>query len=241
MVKVTLVNWTPQPIKTVMWAFLNMHNKIPDSLDKLKISEKEQKRFYEMLMTQPHQTVLEFVNMVWLIEGGSRAFQTQLVRTRDAAYSIQSLRVVKAENFYDNEAFTESEAVKKNLEVHKRYHETMLWLQHTYQKLIELGCPTEDARGILPLNVHSPITMSINLRALYHMMELRFCDNTQEEYREVAKQMRDEIRKKMSPIIAKYMMPICLRVGYCPSPFPCKKYPKIEKRVKIDVSDWLKG
>jgi thymidylate synthase (FAD) len=106
--------------------------------------------------------------------------------------------------------------------------------------LIQLGCPVEDARGVLPLNIHSPITMAINMRALYHMLELRFCENTQEEYRMVAEQMKREVAEKMHPLLAKPMVPMCFKNKKCPSPVPCNKY-GFEQEVKIDVSRWIKG
>jgi flavin-dependent thymidylate synthase len=239
MVKVTLLSWTNKPEDVIYTAFMNMHNKIPDEL--MHISKKEFAEFYDIVMSQPHTTVLEFVNTVWKIDGVSRASQQQITRSRDAAYSIQSLRIVKVENFYDNHAFTESSYVKSHPEIHKRYHDTMMWLEHQYQQLIELGCPTEDARGILPLNIHSPITMAINLRSLYHMLNLRLCKNSQEEYREVAQQIKKEIETKMSPVIAKYIRPICFETGKCPSLVPCDEYPKIPKTNKKDVSKYIKG
>jgi thymidylate synthase ThyX len=82
MVKVTLMSWTEKPIETIYAAFMNMHNKIQGDLNYIELSKQELESFMEMLMKQPHQTVLEFVNTNWLIEDVSRAFQQQLTRTR---------------------------------------------------------------------------------------------------------------------------------------------------------------
>lgn len=239
--KVTLMSWTNEPMKVIYNTFMNMHNEIPSDLKNVKISNKELEDFMQMFSTQPHQTCFEMVNTVWKIEGASRAFQQQLTRTRDAAYSIQSLRIVPLEKFADNKDYTKSSKILTNPKANKLYDETMNFIQKRYKELIKIGCPTEDARGILPLNVHSPITMNINLRFLYHMLELRFCDNTQEEYREVAKQIKAEVTKKMHPLLAKPMQPICFRTKQCPSPFCCNKYPQFEKTCQMDVKRWLKG
>lgn len=239
--KVSLVNSTQKPIETLYWAFMNMHNKVPDNLDDIKMSEKEKEEFLEMLTAQPHQTVFEYLETSWLIEGASRAFQQQLTRTRTASFSIQSLRIVQVNSFADNGEYTKSTNLLSKPEAEKKVDETMQYIQKKYNELIAMGCPTEDARGILPLNIHSPITMTIDMRALYHMLELRFCDNTQEEYREVAKQMKAEIGKKMHSLLTKPMLPMCFKKGYCPSPFPCNKYPKFENKCTMDVSKWLKG
>jgi len=240
MVKVTLLSWTNEPIKVIYFCFMNMHNEVPDSLDMVKLSDKEIENFFDMLIKQPHQTVFEFVNTVWLIKGASRAFQQQLTRTRQASYSIQSLRVVPLKNFAVRHDYTESSRMASNPRVKKRFDATMHYLQKAYCELLDMGCPTEDARGILPLNIHSPITMSINLRSLYHMLELRFCENTQEEYRQVAEQMKKEVAEKMHPIFAKPMVPICFRLGVCPSPFCCGKY-GFKQEIQMDVSRWIKG
>lgn len=238
--KVKLVSWTNNPIKTIYWAFMNMHNKVPDNLDDINLPDDEVEDFFDMLFKQPHQTVLEFVNTNWLIEGASRAFQQQLTRTRQAGYSIQSLRIVDLGEFAKEGRYTESSVVKNNPEWHKKYADSMAKIQELYRDMINSGMPVEDARGILPLNVHSTITFTINLRSLYHMLELRFCDNTQEEFRNVAVEMRKEVGEKLGKIFTKPMKPICFSLGYCPSPVPCGKY-GMEERCKMDVSRWIKG
>lgn len=237
--KVKLVSWTNNPAKTIYWAFMNMHNVVPDNLDDISLSKEEEESFFDMLLSQPHQTVLEYVNLNWLIEGASRAFQQQLTRTRQAGYSIQSLRIVDVGKFADESRYTESSIVKSNPDWHKRYSDSMMVVQDLYRGMIKSGMPLEDARGILPLNIHSTITFTINLQSLYHMLELRFCDNTQEEFREIAKAMRSEVALKLGEIFTKPMKPICFSKGYCPSTAPCGKY-GMEQKTKIDISRWLK-
>lgn len=241
MVKVTLLSFTNKPMKVIMHGFLNMHNKVPNELDELNFTEQEQQEFMEIMMKQPHQTVFEFVQTNWLIENVSRAFQTQLVRTRQASYSIQSLRIVDVGKFADEHKYTASSKIYESTKLTNLYEKAMANAQKSYRELIDAGAPVEDARGILPLNIHSPITMAINMRALYHMLELRFCENTAEEYKEVASQMKQEVAKKMGELFAKPMQPICFHLGKCPSPFPCDKYPAISKEKFPDIKKWLKG
>ena len=143
-------------------------------------------------------------------------------------------------NFADDKRYSESSIVRNNPKWHKRYEDSMLLIQDLYRGMIGSGMPIEDARGILPLNVHSTITFTINLQSLYHMLELRFCDNTQEEFRDIAKVMREEVSSKLGNIFVKPMRPICFSKGYCPSPVPCGKY-GMEQRFKMDVSRWIKG
>jgi thymidylate synthase (FAD) len=238
--KIKLLSWTKNPLETIYLAFMNMHNIVPDDVEKIKLSEEEISDFFDMLLDLPHQTVLEFVNTNWLMEGVSRAFQQQLTRTRLASYSNQSLRIVDVGEFANEKRYTKSKALSKNYLANMEFDKIMKYLQNRYQYLLDLGCPVEDARGILPLNIHSPITMSINMRSLYSMLELRFCNNAQEEYREVAEHIKKEIVEKIHPIFGKPMKPICFAKGFCPSPVPCGQY-NFETKMKIDVSRWIKG
>jgi len=240
MVKAKLVSWTNEPIKTIYWAFMNMHNPIPDSLDEVDISGEELESFMDMLCKQPHQTVFEFVNTVWKFDDVSRAFQQQLTRSRQASYSIQSLRIVDVGNFADNHAYRLPEDIEEGSTDARRFHGAMVEAQDNYRELINKGVSVQAARGVLPLNIHSPITMAINLRSLYHMSGLRFCENTQGEFKEVALQMKEEVEKKMHPILAKPMKPLCIDIGKCLSPVPCDKY-DFPKAIKMDVSRWIKG
>lgn len=237
-VNVKLISWTNNPEKVIYWAFMNMHNKVPDNIEDVKLSEKEKEDFFDMLIKQPHKTVFEYVNTVWYFENVSRSFQQQLTRTRLAAYSNQSLRIVNVGKFYDNLKYKKSSTIIANEKFEKEYDKIMKNIQDGYNKLIKIGVPIEDAREVLPLGIYSPITQSINLRALYHMLSLRFCNNTQEEFRIVALLMKKEVKKKLGDIFIKPMMPLCYYDKKCKSPVPCGKYENI---IKGDVSKWIKG
>lgn len=252
--EVKLVNSTKQPIETMMYVFMNMHKEIPndlgafikDNLAKYGGSKFEEikSNFIQMLISNPlAATTMEFVNLVWYIGGVSRAFQQQLTRSRNAAYCIQSLRIVDVGKFHSGNAYTISQKTLDNPIACKIYDETMEYLQNQYRKLIDSGAAIEDARGILPLNIHSPITMTINLRNLEHLMEYRLCHNAQGEYREVAARMRQQIKEKMDPRIASIFRKPCDKLGRCPLPFNCGKteYKLDEVYKSMDLDIWLKG
>jgi thymidylate synthase (FAD) len=106
----------------------------------------------------------------------------------------------------------------------KSYHRIMLSIQRKYNFLIKNGAPVEAARGILPLNINSPITMTLNFRSLVHMLELRMCENAQGEFKIIADLMAKEIAKKVSDDFANiFLKPPCEKYGFCNSPAPCKK------------------
>lgn len=161
-----------------------------------------------------HKTALEYIDTIWVIKNCSRAFQQQLTRTRLASYAIQSMRVVTKEGFATNGHYTMPPHL--NPEQQKRFHNTMLCIERDYQKAIDDGIPVEDARGMLPLNIHSDISMRININALYHMLAQRLCVNTQWEYRQVAQQMRTQIEAKLGVMFAQPIDAPCVKVNKCP-------------------------
>lgn len=225
--EVYLVNFTPKPIETMAWAFSNMHLEIPpDYIPDMPPDDKY--KFIETLKKIPHQTVMEFVSTVWYIKG-SRALQQQLTRTRLAAYSIQSLRIASAKpQFYARE-----EAADKLEPIFDLMHKAYAEMGEDMKK--------EDARGLLPLNICSPITMSINLRALKHMLAFRLCENAQEEIREMARAMKREVHDKMSPYVSELIVPICEEEGgICRSPVPCGKYGGDIGKIAYGEK-WIKG
>jgi thymidylate synthase ThyX len=95
----------------------------------------------------------------------------------------------------------------------------MKGIQEKYKSLIAGGMSVEDARGILPLNIHSPITFSCSYRALLGLLKQRMCVAAQEEWRTVVRQMREQITKKLHPVFAEPIDCACGRFknngGFC--------------------------
>jgi thymidylate synthase ThyX len=153
------------------------------------------------------------------------------------------LRVVSKRGFAKKNEYVVSNVVKSDPEKHKIYREYMEKIQHMYESLVDCGIPNQDARNLLPLGIYSPITMAINLRSLYHTLELRTCLNAQEEYRNVALLMKNEIAEKMGEIFTIPIHPPCEAEGvdWCPSPVWCGRNDK-KPRIKFeDIKKWIKG
>lgn len=231
---VKLVNIIPRPMETAFYAFKNMHNKVGYEVEDFE-SHEQKIKFLTVLSQIPHQSVLEFIKPVWYING-SRAFQQQLTRTRTAVYSIQSLRIVNVGRFADDDNY---HTPPLSDEVKNYYDDTMYMIQERYRKLIDMGAPVEAARGVLPLNITSPITTAIDLRSLVHTMEMRICRNAQGEYRDIAKMIYDEVEEKIDHDFARlFFKPPCEKYGFCTSPVPCDWVPKRYRCiVDTDVSD----
>jgi thymidylate synthase (FAD) len=63
-----------------------------------------------------------------------------------------------------------------------------------YEELIELGVSKEQARSILPLNLNTTFIWTGSLLSFLHLLNLRTKGDTQVETREVAEQIKSEIK-----------------------------------------------
>lgn len=228
---VKLFNFTPSPIETMMWAFKNMHGKISgDFVEFINFqvpSDQVVSEFAEFLAVDPLAGgVQEFVSTVWFFDNVSRAFQQQLTRHRTAAYSIQSLRVVDKRGFADRREYLIPDDVKNRA----AYEHNMLEIQEHYNSLIEMGEPVQAARGILPLNIYSPITMCINLRNLRALVNTRLCTKVQGEFRLVAEMMIEEVVAKMGEEFKPFFGAPCEQLGFCAMEPSCGKKKQLPGR-----------
>lgn len=207
--KVTLINWTPRPLETIAWVCRIYNHEPVESLDKLADvgldTEDKLKAFMKPFMGEPTQPFMEYVQMVFLIENVSRAFQQQLTRHRLASFAIQSLRVTDMGKFADEGRYTLPSTVKEPEAIHCSMQE----IQETYGNLIAGGMNAEDARGILPLNIHSPITMRIDFNALRHVLQGRLCLTAQEEARKVGYLFKQQVVEKMGGWFGDLLQPPC--------------------------------
>ena len=69
--------------------------------------------------------------------------------------------------------------------------------------------------------------MTINLRALIHLMELRLCSRASLEIRQLMRIIKAEI-VKMEPWLAEYLVPTCEKQGFCTEHKCCGRKPKLE-------------
>ena len=216
--KTLLLQFTKHPMELMSMVRRVMHSPIPDSLEEFMENPERwlgmslDKYIEDVLMNDNMATFLEYVNVTFKMENVSRALQTQLIRHRIGfSYSIQSMRCVDLPNFASDGLYHMPDTVKDK----EAYHQKMLNIEKDYRQALKDGVPTQDARGLLPLNIYSTITFSASLRALIGMLNKRLCKKTQGEFRTVAMLMMEEIKKKMDPRIMKWIGPPCQVQGYC--------------------------
>lgn len=133
----------------------------------------------------------EFVYFTFLINDVTRAFTHQLVRTRTASYAQQAMRIVNMDKWTYDIGLT----IKGNATRETVYNYAMRCIDSCYQELLQQGVAVEDARGVLPTNIHTNICVSINMRNWINLIRKRSSARIQNEYRKVVDQMIIAVEK----------------------------------------------
>lgn len=214
--KVTLIEYTPNPDKTVALAAKLCYSDSDIEGLKEKIDEKEQAKFLEKLTSFSHYSPVEHASFTFGIEGVSRAFLAQVTRHRIASFSVKSQRYVGAKEDFNFIVPPAIEALGEDAV--KEYEEEMRLIGSWYSKWQErLGgnkeSSNEDARFVLPNAAETKMIMTMNARELRHFFSLRCCNRAQWEIREVAWQML-KLCKDVAPALFAGAGPSCVS-GKC--------------------------
>ena len=127
----------------------------------------------------------EFVDLVFSLQDVSRACAQQITRTRTASYAMQSQRVtdMSAVTFHIPASVKDRDG-----------YEMVLRLQlESYKAAVKNGEKLEDARGLLPMNVHCNLIAKYNLRSLVDLLKARDSLRVQGEYQDIARQMKEQV------------------------------------------------
>lgn len=202
--EVRLIDYTRNPLQVMasVKGLIQGKHVIPE-----KISYEEAKEEFEDSLRSGIYGVFEFVSFSFDLMGVSRAFTHQLVRTRSAAFMQESMR-------FSAKIGEQFKYLPINWKDNSSYDECMVNIHNAYDKLIEEGCPIEEARGVLPTNILTSICFVIDYRNLIHMMEQRMCFQTQGEHREVALEIKKEV-SKIEPLMGEYLQASCFHNGWC--------------------------
>lgn len=164
-------------------------NMVPGLMEEIEIWpwEKIEAELEYMANTIPSSW--EFINYTFLINGVTRAFTHQLVRTRTGSYAQQTMRVLDVSGW----DYATGPSIKDNQRLNICYDQGMDEIAQRYERLIENGAKIEDARGILPTNILTNIVAKFDLRAFADTQRKRASSRTQGEYRDVLEAMRSEV------------------------------------------------
>jgi flavin-dependent thymidylate synthase len=129
----------------------------------------------------------ELIDLVFVINGISRACAQQITRTRQASYAMQSQRVT---DMRKADAYVPPSVTKDNL---TRYQLALSNGLSSYEQLVRSGVSLEDARGVLPMNIHCNLLAKYNFRAWVDLVRSRDSLRVQGEYTEIIHMMKQEV------------------------------------------------
>lgn len=200
---VTLIQETPNPIETISNIASICYDSTPS--DPLKL--------VKHLYKNGHHSVFEHVYFTFKIEGISRACSHQLVRHRMCSFTQRSQRYCSEDSF--------KVVLPPSIDVSDRYWEYnngTLESRVSYNNLIGMGTPKEDARYILPNACETSLYLSCNLRELIHICNERLCVRAQWEIRELVEKMVELV----NPDLRFMLVPKC-KSGRIICQTPCNK------------------
>jgi len=228
--EVTLISHTPEALEVMLFTKQTRLSMEPGLMDTIRGWSPEKKQEELDYMRGTIQSSWEFVDYVFMINGVSRAFTHQLVRSRANSYAQQSQRTVDMSGF---EYVIPRELRSHPLEVLSQteeplhqplptdapgtYHAAMDEINAAYHELRELGVNPQDARGVLPTNVATNIVVKASLRSMADMAKLRLCTRTQGEYQDVFRLMRERVLE-VHPWTEPFIRVHCAATGVCAFP-----------------------
>lgn len=222
--KVTLTKIIEKPVEAIEAAASNCYNSTPSADGKIM----------KHCFKSGHQSVLEFAEFTFHIEGVSRALLAQITRHRISEFAVRSQRYCSEDGF----GYITPHTIKANPTALTLYDKIMRDLQYNYSLLQELGIPNEDARMILPNACETIMEVKMDGRALMNFFNERLCSRAQWEIRELAQMMLKEIKERdeQCALFATLCGPKCERygkdVGFCPESKSCGRHPRLVDIIK---------
>jgi len=185
--KVTLISHTPSAVNLLLFTKATRLNMTPGLMEEISAMSEEQKMRELTTMVKTIKSSWEFLDVIFLIEGVTRATAQQMTRTRNASYAMQSQRVNDARGAQVTNNFKAGSAM------HKVFEDAVAASLSSYSVLADSGSPLEDARGILPMNVQCNLVAKYNLRAFSDLIKARKSMRAQGEYNSIALAMEQEV------------------------------------------------
>lgn len=187
--RVNLINFTQDAAELLIFTKSTRLTMAPGLLDDIKSWPEEKKLAELRYMASTIPSSWEFCSYVFLVEGVSRAYTHQQVRTRAGSYAQQTMRVLDMGSFDYVWPLREiTERARQRIEF------ILSGISNTYRLLVDdEGLAPEDARGILPTNIATNIVCKFNLRTMAELARSRTGGRTQGEYQSVVNAMIDAV------------------------------------------------
>lgn len=205
---IRILNYTQNPLTTI------------GGIAGICYNQNNQKRFRniaERCLAEGHGRISEFADITIEIDGYSAKMIRELYTHISGTSRVQaSTRYIDYSNgMFD---YIIPNTVMSNSKAEEVWHETMINICRSMNKLKELNIPVEDYTNLLPLAYSTKMVLKINLRALIHMFNVRACTCAYWEYRKFMKYLKNELIKlddEWNFLCKEYFVPKCIAMGYC--------------------------
>lgn len=188
---VTLINYTHEAVNLLIFTKQTRLTLSPGLMNEIRGWSDERKRAELAYMAQTIPSSWEFVDYTFLLEGVSRAYTHQQVRTRIASYAQQTMRVNDMSDF----EYVYTDRNKEDPDAVRDIEFVLSVIKRMYRSLRQRGQPEEDARGILPTNIATNIICKFNMRTFCELAKSRMGGRTQKEYQKVINAMVDAVQR----------------------------------------------
>ena len=162
--------------------------------------------YFENILRSRHGSVLAHAHYSFVFHNVSRVFTHEVVRhAAGTDISQESLRFVRLDDIrvwlpdwvrQDEELADRCEVIVQMLEAHQRWMTTHFTLDDPGVAFTEKKAKTSFMRRFAPEGLATTIGMTFNVRALRHVLEMRYAEHAEEEMHVVMPQlfaiMRDE-------------------------------------------------
>jgi flavin-dependent thymidylate synthase len=250
-IRVRLLNATPDPLGSVAALCAQYEGRVIRNL--AEVTDSNRRAVLDDMAKTVLNGPLESVQFHFQIEGVTRSITHQMVRSRASFFAQESLRFAVPEGNWSDEiplpaslsgAREERRKLMESLGW-ERGHEPrnyspkllaldawedgMINAQNAYARLIELGVPAEEARGVLPHDMPTRIHWVLDLRTLLAEAGKRTCTQAQFPWRMIFAGMASALRKHSTTphwgvswgdgwqfsAIADRLRPVCFQTGSC--------------------------
>lgn len=225
---VELIDITDDPEKVICLASRNDYSadgiigksfeEVMEPVDGDNIEEKK-RTLLTKLMKRGHWGPYEHVSISVAIENVSRVTMAQITRHRHASFDVTSGRYCEMDpdNTYKPDLISTADIGRGSdpSEMDNYDDDTIAKLREDafdtaiesafqwYQQLLDYGVPPEQARRVLPQSTCVNIVMSMSLRSVLHIADMRGQADAQAEVRELTEQILSIVEKEC-PIVMDY-------------------------------------
>lgn len=216
--KIFLIHHTPQADRLLAFSKRTRHLNSIEDWEKIMAMTQEEVDEEVGYALSTIGSSWEFIDFIFLLTDVTRAFTHQLVRHRvGVAFAQQSLRVSKPGEAQGRFGYLKSGSILRSEEAGELYDQIMEEINTGYWRLLEMGVDTQDARGVLPTNIHTNILFKVNLRALADSTNIRLCVRASGEFQNAMEIMCDHA-VRVAPWTQPLFAPQCIKMGSCAFP-----------------------